>query len=150
MNNPLHNIVVKIEKKLYPITVKYVVDDLSDTNRDIQDLRDYSHRLNITFITREYNSFKYSDDRYNIERLPAFHIYVNSILKKTFYPNTDPYKVIDETLNKYLEKLEKKKQKKNRITDLLNKIMASIRKIINSRKTHPEEKMKNISVSEWP
>jgi hypothetical protein len=116
MENPivlLQNQVLP-EKDKYPITVKCVVDCLSDKNKDIIKIRDYAHGENINFITREYNSSKYTDDRMVITRLPAFHIYVNSCYSTTFYLNTRPYQIIEETVAAYKDKLEKKRLRKSK------------------------------------
>jgi hypothetical protein len=97
---------------IYPITVKCVVDDLSDKNKDVQKIREYAQSLNIIFITREYNSIKYSEDRDFIRHLPAFHIYEKTYYRNTFYPNTRPYQIIQDTVNQYLEKLKKKENRR--------------------------------------
>jgi hypothetical protein len=113
--NPIEKNVNKPKpvRVVYPITVKCVVDDLSDKDKDVQKIRDFAQGLNIIFITREYNSSKYSDDRDFIRRLPAFHIYEKTRYKNTFYPNTRPYQIIQDTVNHYLKN---QKEKENRRT----------------------------------
>jgi hypothetical protein len=112
MDNPL----VKQKeppKQKYPITVKFIVDNLSDRFPDVLKIREYAHSQNINFMTREYNSTKYSDDRHLITSLPAFHIYVNNNCKNTFYLNTRPYQIIQETVEKYEAALEKRRLKRS-------------------------------------
>ena len=99
-------------KVIHPITVKCIVDDLSDKNNDVKKIREYAQSLNIIFITREYNSSKYSDDRDFIRYLPAFHIYEKTYYRNTFYPNTRPYQIIQDTVNQYLEKLKRKENRR--------------------------------------
>ena len=101
MDNPLNP--PKPPKKIehYPITVKCVVDCLSDNDPDIVIFRNYAHSLNINFQTREYDSRKWSEDRDIITRLPAFHIYVNKHYRETFYPNTRPYQIMYDTVEAY-------------------------------------------------
>jgi hypothetical protein len=135
MNNPLRELMKKSEKIIHPITVKCVVDDLSKISKDIQDIRDYCHDLNIVFITREFDSAKYSDDRYRIERLPAFHIYVNKCYNKTFYPNTRPYQIIEEIVEKYIKRLEEDENNKKEISNFFSKTVNSIKKFVGQDST---------------
>jgi len=152
MSNPLHNVIHKVEKTTHPITVKCVVDNLSEISKDIQAIREYSHSLNILFITREYNSRKYSDDRIYIERLPAFHIYVKNTYKRTFYPNTRPYQIIQQTVEKYIKRLEEIEKNKDDWYRFFNKLVERIKKLMH-RKTrieaYAEEKKKDKRVSDW-
>lgn len=106
MENPLNHIPHK--KELYPITLKCIVDCLSDKNPEILPFREYAHSLNINFVTREYNSQRYSEDRDMITRLPAFHIYVKKQYRYTFYPNTRPYQIIHDTLEQYKKNMIKR------------------------------------------
>ena len=135
MNNPLRELMKKSEKIIHPITVRCVVDDLSKISKDIQDIRDYCHDLNIVFITREFDSAKYSDDRYRIERLPAFHIYVNKCYNKTFYPNTRPYQIIEEIVEKYIKRLEEDENNKKEISNFFSKTVNSIKKFVGQAST---------------
>ena len=152
MSNPLINIIEKKERKIHPITVKCIVDDLSKISKDLQEIRDYSHSLNLLFITREYNSTKYSDDRNYIERLPAFHIYVKNVYKRTFYPNTRPYQIIQQTLEKYINHLEEIERNKDAWYRFFNKIIERMKKLVH-RKTrmeaYAEEKKKDNRVRDW-
>ncbi len=85
----------------YPITVKCIVDCLSDKIPELPAFREYAHSLNIQFMTREYNSKRYSEDRDIITRLPAFHIYIKKQYRHTFYPNTRPYQIMQDTVAEY-------------------------------------------------
>ena len=107
MNNPIIK-TKPIKKEPYPITVYCVVDDLSTKNEDILIIKEYVHSLNLNFTTREFNSYKYSDDMYYISRLPAFHIYERSNYVNTFYINTRPFQIIQETLDTYKEHIRAK------------------------------------------
>jgi hypothetical protein len=57
--------------------------------------------MDITLITREYNSWKYSDDKDNIINLPAFHVYFGAGYIKTFYPQDNYVEIIDACVKKY-------------------------------------------------
>ena len=104
MENPLRI----PEITVYPITVKCIVSCLSEKNEEILKVREFSHSVNINFVTREYNSKKFSDDRNNISRLPAFHIYVKTCYINTFYLNR-PYQIIQEVVQEYEEAQERKR-----------------------------------------
>ena len=138
-------------KVIHPITVKCVVDDLSDKDKDVQKIRDYAQSLNVIFITREYNSSKYSDDRDFIRHLPAFHIYEKTYYRNTFYPNTRHYQIIQDTVNQYLEKL-KKKENRRTWRAFFQECIQSLKKAFH-RKTamerYNEEKAKQSRVINW-
>lgn len=107
MENPLNQKPVPRKAEPYPITVKCIVDCISDVDPSLLPFREYAHSLNINYVTREYDSWKNSDDRHNITRLPAFHIYVKKQYKQTFYPNTRPYQIMQDTLETYKIKQQK-------------------------------------------
>ena len=98
------------KKEPYPITVKCIVDCISDKDPSLLPFREYAHSLNINFVTREYDSSRYSDDRDRITRLPAFHIYVKKTYRETFYPNTRPYQIMQDTVEAYKIKQNIKKK----------------------------------------
>lgn len=138
MNNPI----VRTPKVNYPITVKCVIDDLSEINPEILKVKEYVHSLNLTFIIREFNSVKYSDDRNNIKRLPAFHIYEKACYRKTFYLNTRPYQIIESILGNYKERVAIKEAKQQAWRKFFSNIIISLKK--NSLKKNYN------SVIEWP
>ena len=112
-----------------PIMVRCVVDDLSEINPEILKIKTYVHSLNLTFTMREFNSVKYSDDRNNIRRLPAFHIYENGGYRNTFYLNTRPYQIIHDTLENYKIRLSIKEDKKQAWRKFFSNIVLSLKKI---------------------
>ena len=67
-----------------------------EENELIPEIADYIQDRDIPFDLREFDSWKYSHDRHNISRLPAFHIYHGSIYLKTFYPNEKYQQIIEE------------------------------------------------------
>lgn len=113
-SNPMQTVTAKpIQKILYPIVVKCILNDLSDYNQEqIHAIRDYTLSLNAMFETRLYDSFTYGEDRNEIERLPAFHIYVKRRYIHTFYTNTRPYQIIQDCVKAHLDELERKKEAK--------------------------------------
>jgi len=144
MNNPIVR-AQKTEKVLYPIMIRCVVDDLSEPIPEILKIKTYVHSLNLTFTMREFNSVKYSDDRNNIKRLPAFHIYEKACYKNTFYLNTRPYQIIQSILDKYKEKLTVRENKKQAWRKFFSSIILSLKKL----STKGEARI-NSAVLEWP
>jgi len=123
MENPLNQKPKKPEP--YPITVKCIVDCISDVDPQLLPFREYAHSLNINFVTREYDSWKYSDDRHNIIKLPAFHIYIKKTYRETFYPNTRPYQIMQDTVEAYKIKQNiKKRSWTSFYTDLKARLVA--------------------------
>lgn len=127
MENPLNPKPTPKKPEPYPITVKCIVDCISDADPQLLPFREYAHSLNINFVTREYDSWKYSDDRHNIIRLPAFHIYVKKIYRETFYPNTRPYQIMQDAVEAYKIKEQKRLHKRtwtSFYTDLKARLVA--------------------------
>jgi len=111
MENPLTPKALP-KKEPYPITVKCIVDCISEADPQLLPFREYAHSLNINFVTREYDSSRYSADRDIITRLPAFHIYIKKQYKETFYPNTRPYQIMQDTVEAYKIKEHKRIHKR--------------------------------------
>jgi hypothetical protein len=114
MMNPLHNEKPKPKKLSYPVKFVCVVDDLSEEAPLLNDIRDYANSLGAIFTTRLYNSRKYSDDCDRIERLPAFHAYVNGGYNRTFYANTRPFQHVEECIQVCIDRDERKKVRKDK------------------------------------
>ena len=123
----------------YPIKVCCVVWDLTDANGDkvIKMIKDHTHKSNAHFMTRVYDSTKYTDDCYQITRLPAFHVYIKGAYNRTFYTNTRPLQHIDECIESYIQRVESKKMKKKRWTTLYASFVAWIKKMAH-RETRME------------
>ena len=135
--NPMHETVttVDIVRVYYPIRVECIVSDLADYNDPhIHEIRDYCNKVHVLFTTRIYDSYTYSRDRDVIERLPAFHVSIESSYNRTFYLNTRTLQHIDECITLYTEKQENAKRRKQRFRTLFASALAWIRGIVH-RKT---------------
>jgi len=98
----------------YPIKIVCVVDQYSESGTQrIQEIRSYAHNSNILYTTRLYDSRKYADDREVITHLPAFHVYIQNRYDRTFYTDTRPIEHIEESIETYKEKEEKKQRQKD-------------------------------------
>lgn len=129
----------EIQKTYYPVKVCCVVWELSDANNDsqIKMIKDHAHKSNAHFMTRIYDSSKYSDDRREITRLPAFHVYIGGAYNRTFYPNTRPLQHIDECIEKYIRRIEGKKERRRRWSMLYTSFMTWLRRM-SRRETRME------------
>ena len=137
MNNPVIKPVQPKKPDIYPITVKCVVEALSDNNPEIVTFRNYAHSLNIQFTTREYDSRKYPDDQNFVTRLPAFHIYTNKQYGQTFYPNTRPYQIMQETVRAYIIKQQERLNRRTWIA-FYREVKAQVARLFH-RKTAMEK-----------
>lgn len=107
-SNPLYMSTIIVKEHL-PIKICCVLDNFDDYNDVmIRMIRDYCNEHRIQFITRLYSSYKYSDDRYFIRSLPAFHIYIKKSYSDTFYPNMNPFQHITDSLDTYSKRTRKK------------------------------------------
>lgn len=97
--------------KKFPLTICCVLDELFYTDSRISDIRSYAQSLGVSFTLREYDAFKFSADRKHVERLPAFHIYIDHHRHKTIYLDSEvrPEEQIDDYVKLCLEREEKKK-----------------------------------------
>jgi hypothetical protein len=95
--------------------VECIVYELSDFDEVLKQIRSECQKLNIIFMTRKFNSNKYSNDRNYITQLPALHIHVNEQYRNTIFPKHDPIniiKIIKMELSIYNDKLKEKIRKK--------------------------------------
>ena len=99
-------------KQYSEIRVECIVYQLSDFDEILKNIRNKCHELDVLFTTRKFNSSKYSNDRNEIKKLPAFHIYIGDQYKNTINPDNDTIKNIKMELALYNDKLERKKRKK--------------------------------------
>jgi len=124
-------------RKTYPVRICCVVDDLSDSNPDILKIKAHAHVSGASFLTRIYDSRKYNDDCYQITRLPAFHIYINGLYNRTFYPNTRPLQHIDESIAICIKRERRRQERKERWLRLYD-YFASIIRRLSHRETRME------------
>lgn len=85
----------------YPIEICCVVEDHAYIDTDIEMVNEYTCNLGLKFKLREYDTWKYSDDRNSITSLPAFHIYFGDGYVDTFYPGEKIFNSIDECVKNY-------------------------------------------------
>ena len=109
--NPIREL-IKIRQS-HELRICCVVDDISHTDQRIHEIRTYTNGIGATFMSREYNSIKFSDDRNMIERLPAFHAYINKCYVETFYMESSPLEKIDKYIQDCIAKEEQKKRRWN-------------------------------------
>jgi hypothetical protein len=148
-------------KEYLPIHIKCILYDLIDYNdKQIHSLRDHCHQRNIFFSSRRYDSYKYSDDRNNIKKLPAFHVYINNNYNYTFYMDRHEISEVNIVIGMYNDKLARKRKKKeewdkfyermyNLFTirynqSLLDKTKAKEKKEYEKKRINHLEKIKNI------
>ena len=115
------------------ITFCFVIDH-DDPNMDdngeyldiaVQQIKEYVEEKGAKFKIRYYSTS--SEDRYNIEHLPAINIYKNKDYKKTFYPSDDPIKEIDEYMERHMMK---KAARRNKIRHALHIMISNFREFM--------------------
>lgn len=92
------------------IEVCCVVADHSDIDTDIEIVNEHSSNLGLNFKLREYDSWKYEDDRHLIRSLPAFHVYFGEGYVDTLYPGEKVLDKIDECVKNYEKRISEKKK----------------------------------------
>jgi hypothetical protein len=104
---------------LSSIEVCCVVGDHSHVDTDIELVNEYVSNLGLKFKLREYNTWKYSDDRDMISSLPAFHIYFGEGYIDTIYPDG---KVLDN-IDEYVTQYEKNRSARLRLIEVWKNIL---------------------------
>jgi hypothetical protein len=144
------------ERVKYPIRICCVLRDHAQYGDElIKSIRDHTVEKGAMFMTRIYDSKKYSEDCNFIERLPALHIYKERSYIKTFYPNTRPLQHVNETVEEYLRVLESRRLKKDKWNKMFKKVLKWF-KAIGKKKTRMElyeeaqEAERVRRVSDWP
>lgn len=128
----------EIPKKL-PIRVELVVRSLDDAkSQHLQEIKKFCQEQAVFFETRLYDSYRSKYDRDEIVTLPAFHIFVNSIYQKTFYPAHRPFQIIFDTAFEYKKKVEEKQEKKGRWKKAFKSLWVKL-KSLGERKTRMEK-----------
>lgn len=76
-----------------------IVEDYEDLIEipKVEEIKEQALKYGMSVSTRLYDARKNSVDRYEVTKLPAFHIFVEQDHIKTFYPDSD------EDANQYLE-----------------------------------------------
>lgn len=127
-NPTINEVKLPVPPRRYPITVTCVLRDIEEAKDDtIKKIKKHALDNNIMFETRIYDSYKYLKDRDEITSLPAFHIYIHSFHQVTFYPGTRPIQIINDTIKKYLSDVDKKKKRKQKWSEWVNKVLMRIR-----------------------
>jgi hypothetical protein len=141
-SNPVKDAQDQIQKqkqmkpKEYPVRVCCVVWEFPDSNGHtvIKAVKDHAHASGAIYMTRLYDSRKYSDDCNVIQRLPAFHIYINGSYNRTFYPDTPILQTlqnIDECIEVCNRRAEQKKKRKERWSKIYTSFKNWLRSLAN-------------------
>lgn len=94
MNTNVLNNYVKYPIRLWCILKNH--EQLEDPT--MKAVRKHATDSGIIIHTRLFDSSKYVHDRDDIERLPAFHLYINKLYTDTFYLDNKPYEIIDRAV----------------------------------------------------
>ncbi len=98
-----------------PLKVVAVLRTMDEAKHEgVQGVKKFCSEERVMFETRLYDSSKFRHDRDEIEKLPAFHIYIKDRYEKTFYPEGRPYQIIDDHIILYLERQRIKWENKNK------------------------------------
>lgn len=98
----------------YPFHIVCVYEDKENSDFPIiTSVREYCARNHLTYMARQYDIDKYSDDMF-VHRLPAFHIYHKKYVIETHYYDTDPVHKIQIVIWAYQDEQIAKERKRQR------------------------------------
>ncbi len=121
--NPMLNKAPVVQKKTSTVSVEYVYKFPIDyKNETYLMLKEFCDDIGVQFLSRPYDSDK-RQDRENIERLPALHIYESGNRERTVYM-TRPFQHIEEVYNKTAEKAYQKAVNKQKWETRFQKLKA--------------------------
>jgi hypothetical protein len=123
----------------YGLRITLVVKNISlistkscdDLDKYCNILKTYCKIHNIIFTIRDYCSIVYDEDRDNICKLPACHIYKNNIYLITLYDKESINDKIQDEIAKYKKEQEKIKLKREVWNKRFNSIILFTNKIKN-------------------
>lgn len=122
-----------------PIKVVFVVREMEDqANETLQVVRKFCKEKRLIVETRLYDSHAYRHDRDEIERLPAFHIFVKNMHERTFYPGGRPIQIIQQTIEEYTRWFAEKEAARGRFRRMLLRLHTALKKLLH-RKTRLEK-----------
>lgn len=127
--------------------VIYVKGDYTDKNNE---LVKFCEERGIRYTSRLFNSSKYSDDRYNIEQLPAIHIYDDISYQKTLYPTHTLFDILTEHYKEYERRMEEKRQRKIIWKKEFTKVYSLFKRVVTIGKTQAEKGEQTEQVLETP
>ena len=118
------------EQTNIPIHIVYVSDHYSYYDEDILE---FCAERGFRFTFRIFDSIEYSDDRQNIQKLPAMHLYIKKTYRTTLYKDHTLF----ETLDEYHKEYEKNKYKRieNKIS-LYSLFLKGVKSILVKSKNH--------------
>lgn len=98
------------QKPLHPMKVTCVVESRYENFVDpvFNIVEEHCNDMGIEYDIRGFQSWRNTDDRDNITKLPAFHIYMGGLYETTFYSNDD----VIEMIEAYFEKMKEKEKKR--------------------------------------
>jgi hypothetical protein len=96
-------------------------EDLIETPK-VEEIKEQALKYGMSVSTRLYDARKNSIDRYEVTKLPAFHIFVEQDHIKTFYPDSeeDPNLYLEEGLDFYRKRQRARKTRAEIWTRFLN------------------------------
>jgi hypothetical protein len=94
-------------------------EDLIETPR-VEEIKEQALKYGMSVSTRLYDARKNSVDRYEVTKLPAFHIFVEQDHIKTFYPDSDANIYLEESLDFYRKRQRARKTRAEIWTRFLN------------------------------
>jgi hypothetical protein len=114
-------------------------EDLIETPK-VEEIKEQALKYGMSVSTRLYDARKNSVDRYEVTKLPAFHIFVEQDHIKTFYPNPDEDANIylEEGLDFYRKRQRARKTRAETWTRFMNWLSGQ-------RTVHPQMTSKNKS-----
>jgi hypothetical protein len=149
MNPTVKDKAPALPQRKLPIRVEIVVKVLEDA-KSLQEFKSFCQDQQILVETRVYDSYKNRHDRDEIVSLPAFHIYVNTIYQKTFYPAHRPFQIVSDTVFEYKRRIQERQEKKGRwkkpFLKLWERFIAlGVRKTRMEREQEFQEKVRRMS-----
>ena len=128
--------IVSSQPKSNAFHVVYVKDHYTDRNNE---LFKFCEERGIRYTSRLFDSSKYTDDRHNINSLPAVHIYIGMAYQTTLYPTHTLFDMLTEHYKDYQRRMEEKENNKIIWKKEFTKVYSLFKRVVKIGKAPTEE-----------
>ena len=139
--NPINQTKPEPDPFWYPFRVCYVGEPETNTKPAyFERIRTFCEDNHVVFMARVYQPRKYDEDSEFIERLPAFHIYLDrNLYHDTYYQGTHELtQVVMRFMDEYDQKIIKAREKAEERAAYWNGVVAGFRDLFR-KKTRMEK-----------
>jgi hypothetical protein len=137
--NPIHDYLTQQLLSKYRVRVTLIYDWSHDCDfAEFHTIKTYCKDNGMIFGSREYNTYRYYQDREFVVKLPAFHVFVQDDYERTLYPGPDIFNDFQAIILGIKIKEAAKKQVKDERRKRFEGLWLFLGSLVSRRKTLPD------------